>query len=237
MGDWLDRNLSAEYERKLAEKKDQKEIESREKANAEGKNTLYKQSRDDIKNGYNKNILEFYNVLSANSGLVFTPRNKFKISWNNPDISRNEGKIFTEFLNEFNICVESVELPDMEIRNGEVIDDGRGTYYAQSDSVLVPSSNELTVNYRDTETSVVQFGILPIIMWNSTPFAMPLFFNLSIDYFSDLDGTSMVAGYRVNGCRPISYNTIKAEHDGREINIRKIRFGFHNIQQYKVGEG
>lgn len=182
-------------------------------------------------------IQEFYNSILWNSAEnYFTPRNKFKISWTAIDAKRSDNLAFAEILNAFNLYADSIELPDLSIKNGEVIDDGRGTYYAQSDSIITPESNELTINYKDSEISIgeLAFGIIQL---NATPFFMPLRFNLKIDYFSDKDGKTIIMGYNAVGCRPLSVNSIKAEHDGKEINIRKVKFGFHNMSpDYKIME-
>lgn len=173
-------------------------------------------------------IQEFYNtVLWNSSSNYFTPRNKFKISWT--AISASDiNSIFEKAVQVFNLYIDHIDVPDIVINGGTVINDGRGSYYTNSDEVLTPGSNEIIFYYRDTKISAADM-FLRWISYNSLPFIRSEKLNVYIDYISDHDGKTSIMDYKLFGVRPIAVDSIKADHDSKMINLRSITFGFDYI--------
>lgn len=180
-------------------------------------------------------VREFFNnVLYSASRNTFTPRNKFKISWINPETSKKQtaesavAENIKTMLQAFKLYSDSVELPAMVLDGGGIINDGRGSYYYNGDYVLSPDDNTLIVYFRETQTSISDL----IMIWlkhNSKPFVRPVRLNLYIDFYSDSDGKTSIMNYKAIGCIPIRCDLIKPTHDSREILLRGVKFGFHNL--------
>lgn len=183
---------------------------------------------------------EFYlGVLCNSANNFFSTRNKFKISWESAvtsyktkyEYAQNYQQIANQIVQvfqSFRLYVDHIDLPGITIANGTVIDDGKGSYYVQSDRMITPEKNEMDVYFRDSQISIVDLAYM-WMEYNNTPWIRPIKLNLYIDYYSDFDGKTANMAYMVKNCRPIELDTITAYHDRKEIYLRKIGMAFDNI--------
>ena len=130
--------------------------------------------RTNLKSAEKSGFTEFYlGVLSGSNTNYFSPRNKFKISWEFAESVEqyksaykgaasyaDTAKEILEVLQAFRLYIDHIELPGMCIANGQVINDGRGAYYVQGDRTIAPERNEMDVYFRETQIAIVDLAYM-----------------------------------------------------------------------------
>lgn len=192
---------------------------------------------------------EFYTaVLYGKSNNFFTARNKARISWhvlNNSTISYKPdlkiiktADILQKSLNAIAYYADTVNLPDTIIKLENFIDDGRGAYLPNSESIEVPSSSTFSITFKEQMQPEAMSTIDCWLRANAIPFCRPALANCMIDHMSDRDGKSIMLTTVLYNCRPIGFEHIKFSHNNREIATRAATFGFdRTIDFYTTGKG
>lgn len=189
---------------------------------------------------------EFYTaILYGNSRNFFTPRNKFKVSWSGTSdikyvyglMDTVSGSKFEKALNSTAYLVDGISLPDLELRSVDPINDGRGTYLPNTESMPVPSSNEFSMQFKERMTAAEIAIFEGWILLNGYPFQRPVLSNCWINHYSDSDGKNIVGVTRLSGVRPLKIESIRSNHNNREILIRSVTFGFTKlVEKFNSGK-
>lgn len=200
-----------------------------------------------IENGYVPGVKEFYNSVLRNASNFLSTRNKFKISWTSFDPGYKPlcsagtdymqiNNFILRTLEQFRMYTDSIHVPGLSISSGGTIDEGMGTYYYSGNSMVQPEENKISVYFKEAQVSIVDLANV-WMEFNGRPWVRPIRVNLNIDYYSDVDGKTPIMAYQMSGCAPMEIDTIEAKHEGKEIALRKIEFGFNSIKPRSVSGG
>lgn len=189
---------------------------------------------------------EFYTaILYGNSRNFFTTRNKFKVSWSGTSNVNYvyglkdtvSGTKLEKALNNTAYLVDSVSLPELELRSADPINDGRGVYLPNTEEMPVPSSHEFSMMFKERMTAAEIALFEGWILLNGYPFQRPVLSNCWINHYSDYDGKNIVGVTRLSGVRPLKIESIRSNHDNKEILIRSVTFGFTKlIEKFNFGK-
>ena len=175
----------------------------------------------------NTSLLSRYYNKSATDDNTLTVRNKFLATWLYIDIN-DVSSVYLPLLNELFYLIEKIETPNLTIKDGVRIDEGRGPYQTQSDSIPTTTGNTLDIIYRETQTPIIESLVSEWMYNNSIQFKRPTKFNLQVDFFSDYN-ESKTLSYTFYGVRPKQVKMVDAEHDRRQILLRNVTFMFDTV--------
>jgi len=178
------------------------------------------------KGSYPNQIKAFFNdALWAAQGNYFTIRCRFIATWS----FSNDTIGMTDKLDELSQnATENFEFPNFLIDGGETVKDGMGVFYIQSNELVTPSENQLTMLLR--ETQVPKIDIIKVWQYyNSAPKTRPITGTLTIDYLSDADGRTVVHTQIFEGVRPVRCKSADARHTANGIMLRDVQLAFNRM--------
>jgi len=192
----------------------------------------YKNRNKAIRDEYeNTSLLStYYNELATNRINTLTARNKFNTAWNSKSIHNRTATATATVLTKMFYLIDGIELPNLTIGDSDRIDDGRGPYQTHSNSITTTTGNTFNIVYRETQQALIEAIILNWMNDNAKPFVRPMDLIFSVNYRHDLDGSTKVLTYTMDGVRPQRIKTIDAKHDGIKILLRDVTFIFNTIK-------